>query len=308
MQFSDFPVFAFVLVAIILLFLYKSLFVVQQQTSRVVERFGKYLKIANPGLNFCIPFVDQVCAGISLRIMQLDVQAETKTQDNVFVKVMIAVQYQVVESKVYEAYYKLQNPEQQINSFVFDVVRARVPLMKLDDLFEKKNEIADAVQSELEEIMANMGYEIIKALVTDIDPDAKVKAAMNEINEAQRLRVAASERAEAEKIMKVKNAEGDAQSAALQGKGIADQRREILHGLQESITSFKSEVGGMDSQSVMAVVLATQYMDTLRSIGADGKSNTIMLPHSPGGINSLMDQMREVLISANQITTDTQQT
>lgn len=308
MQFSDFPVFAFVLVAIILLFLYKSLFVVQQQTSRVVERFGKYLKIANPGLNFCIPFVDQVCAGISLRIMQLDVQAETKTQDNVFVKVMIAVQYQVVESKVYEAYYKLQNPEQQINSFVFDVVRARVPLMKLDDLFEKKNEIADAVQSELEEIMANMGYEIIKALVTDIDPDAKVKAAMNEINEAQRLRVAASERAEAEKIMKVKNAEGDAQSAALQGKGIADQRREILHGLQESITSFKSEVGGMNSQSVMAVVLATQYMDTLRSIGADGKSNTIMLPHSPGGINSLMDQMREVLISANQTTTDTKQT
>jgi regulator of protease activity HflC (stomatin/prohibitin superfamily) len=239
-----------------------------------------------------------------MRVKQLDVQVETKTKDNVFAKIMVSVQYRVLENKIYEAFYKLENPEQQITAFIFDVVRARVPQMPLDDVFEKKDDIANAVKQELSEVMADFGYEIVKALVTDIDPDAKVKAAMNEINEAQRLRVAANERGEAEKILKIKQAEGEAASKALQGKGIADQRRAIVEGLKESVDAFQKTVSGVSSGEVLNLVLMTQYFDTLKEIGTLSKSNTILIPHSPGQVSDLANQIRTAVITANQVAKD----
>jgi regulator of protease activity HflC (stomatin/prohibitin superfamily) len=215
-------------------------FVVQQQTAAIVQSFGKYNRVAGPGLHFRIPFVEKVAGTVNLRVQQLDVEVETKTQDNVFVRVVVSVQYFVPPDKVYDAFYRLDDPVNQIRAFVFDVVRARVPQIRLDDVFEKKDEIATAVREELSQVMDDFGYGIVKALVTDIDPDAKVKAAMNEINAAQRMRVAATERGEADKILQVKAAEAEAESKALSGRGIADQRRAIIEGLRESVDEFQN--------------------------------------------------------------------
>lgn len=283
---------------IVLLVIWSGFFIVEQQTTAVVERFGKYVRTARAGLNFKIPLVEQLGGRLSMRVRQLDVPVETKTEDNVFVKVAVSVQFHVLNEKIYEAFYKLDNPEQQITSFVFDVVRARVPKMKLDDLFEKKDEIAVAVKAELTDIMGEFGYGIVKALVTDIDPDKKVKAAMNEINEAQRLRVAANERGEAEKILKVKQAEAEAKSNALQGKGIADQRKAIIDGLKDSIDDFQKTVEGTEAHEVMNLVLLTQYFDTLKSVGSGEGSNAILIPHTPGGLSDIADQMRNAMITA----------
>lgn len=290
-----------IVAAIAVIIFFKSFFTVDQQRSAIVERFGRFLRIGAPGLNMKIPFIDAVRGHVNLRVRQLDVQVETKSEDNVFVTVAVAVQFHVLENKIYEAFYKLENPEQQITAFVFDVVRARVPKMKLDDVFEKKDEIADAVQSELSETMENLGYAIVKALVTDIDPDAKVKSAMNEINEAQRLRVAANERGEAEKILKVKQAEAEAQASALQGKGMADQRAAIISGLRESVADFQKTIVGAGAEDVMTLVLMTQYFDTLKSIGATSNSNTILLPHTPAGVSDVAQQIRDSFITANEV-------
>lgn len=240
-----------------------------------------------------------------MRVRQLDIPVETKTKDNVFVKVVISVQYRALEDRIYEAFYKLENPEQQIRAFIFDVVRAQVPKTILDDVFERKDEIANAVESELSEMMSSFGYGIVKALVTDIDPDAKVKAAMNEINEAQRMRVAANERGEAEKILKVKQAEADALSKALQGKGIADQRSAIVSGLRDSVDAFQKSIPGTSATDVMNLVLMTQYFDTLKEIGASSKSNTILIPHSPGHLTSLTEQLRNAIIEGGEVTKNT---
>lgn len=283
-----------------------TFFTVEQQTTAIIERFGKFVRVSSAGLCTKIPFIENVAARISMRVKQLDVQVETKTKDNVFAKIIVSVQYRVLEHKIYEAYYKLDNPEQQITAFIFDVVRARVPQMVLDDVFEKKDDIADAVKHELSEVMADFGYEIVKALVTDIDPDAKVKAAMNEINEAQRLRVAANERGEAEKILKVKQAEGEAESKALQGRGIADQRRAIVEGLKESVDAFQKTVSEVSAGEVFNLVLMTQYFDTLKEIGGLAKTNTILIPHSPGHISDLAEQIRTSIITANQVASDNQ--
>jgi regulator of protease activity HflC (stomatin/prohibitin superfamily) len=278
-----------------------SFFIVEQQTSAIVERFGKFVRIAMPGLNFKIPLIEQVRGRLTLRIQQLDVPVETKTKDNVFIKIGVSVQFCVLFDKIYEAYYKLENPEQQITSFIFDVVRAQVPKMELDAVFEKKDDIAVAIQQELSEVMSDFGHKIVKALVTDIDPDSKVKAAMNEINEAQRLRVAANERGEAEKILKVKQAEGDAASKALQGKGIAEQRKAIVEGLRESVGDFQKTVQGVSASDVMSLVLMTQYFDTLKEIGSTSKNNTILIPHSPGHLSDLTEQLRNAIITAEQV-------
>ncbi|HRP37212.1 MAG TPA: SPFH domain-containing protein, partial [Candidatus Dojkabacteria bacterium] len=250
----------FVVVPVVLFFLLiLSVFTVEQQTVAIVERFGKFVRMAKPGLNVRIPFIDRVAGRVTLRIQQLDVKAETKTKDNVFVTVIVSVQYYILPEKVYEAFYKLNNPALQINSYVFDTIRARVPKITLDELFERKEEIAQAVKEELNETMVNFGFEILNSLVTDIEPDMKVKEAMNEINAAQRLRVAASEKGEAEKIIKVKAAEADAESKALQGKGIADQRRAIIEGLKESVDNFQKSIPDSSAQDVMNLVLMTQY-------------------------------------------------
>ena len=225
-----------IIIIAIFVFLLFGFFIVTQQTAAIVERFGKFKRVANAGLNWRIPLIDRVAGRLSLRVRQLDVRVETKTKDNVFLFVIVSVQYYVIPEKIVDAFYKLQNPEAQITSYVYDVVRARVPGIKLDDVFETKDDIAQAVKLELEQIMDDFGYGIVKTLVTDIDPDANVKASMNQLNAAQRQRVAAVEEAEAEKIRVVKAAEAEAESKALQGKGIADQRTAIVRGLEESVS------------------------------------------------------------------------
>jgi regulator of protease activity HflC (stomatin/prohibitin superfamily) len=255
---------------------------------------------AGPGLNVKVPFLDRVVGRINLRVQQLDVEIETKTEDNVFVQMVVAVQFYVLPDKVYHAFYRLDDARRQITSYVFDVVRAQVPKIKLDDVFEKKDDIADIVKAELSQVMEGFGYGILKALVTDIDPDAKVKQSMNEINAAQRMRVAATEKGEADRILKVKAAEGDAQSKALQGRGIADQRQAIVAGLRDSVDEFRRSVPGTTAKDVMNLVLMTQYFDTLKEIGASSRSNTILIPHSPGSLASLSEQIRNAMIEANE--------
>jgi regulator of protease activity HflC (stomatin/prohibitin superfamily) len=290
-------------VVLFLIFLaFGPFFTVEQQTAAIVQRFGKFMRVALPGLNIRVPLVETVAGRINLRVQQLDVSVETKTEDNVFVRVVVSVQYHVLPEKVYDAFYRLADAHTQITAFVFDVVRARVPRIKLDDVFEKKDEIADAVKNELSHVMYDFGYGIVKALVTDIEPDHKVKEAMNEINAAQRLRIAATEKGEAERILKVKGAEAEAQSKALQGKGIADQRRAIVDGLRESVDEFQKSVPGTSAQDVMGLVLMTQYFDTLKEIGAASKTNTILIPHSPGNLTDLSSQMRNAMLTAGLVT------
>lgn len=298
---SPLVVASLVLLGIVVFAARLSFFTVQQQTVAIVQRFGKHLRIAQPGLHVKIPIADAVAGRLNLRVRQLNVEVETKTEDNVFVHVVVSVQYFILPQKTYDAFYRLADPEGQITSFVFDVVRARVPKMKLDDVFEKKDEVADAIKVEFAEVMVDFGYGIVKALVTDIDPDEKVKSAMNEINAAQRLRVAATEKGEAERILKVKAAEAEAQSKALQGKGIADQRKAIVDGLRESVEEFQQSVPGTLPQDVMNLVLMTQYFDTLKELGLASKTNTILIPHSPSNLTDLMAQIRNAIITAEAV-------
>ena len=290
-----------ILIIIIVVILAMSLFIVKQQTAAVVERFGKLNKICQAGLNWKIPFIDQISGRISLRILQLNVSIETKTLDNVFVKVVVSVQYFVIKEKITEAFYKLQVPDEQIESYVYDVVRARVPSIRLDDVFETKDDIALAVQQELSQTMEAFGYNILKALVTDIEPDEKVKTSMNQINAAERLKMAAEAEAEAAKIRIVKSAEAEAESKALQGKGIADQRQAIIEGLQESVANFQSSIVGANANDVMNLVLMTQYFDTLKDVSSSSKTNTILMPHSPEGMSNISDQLRQAIIVGNEV-------
>jgi len=298
-------VFFYIIAAVVLILLADSLFIVRQQTVAVIERFGRFKQVAYAGLNIKAPFIDRVVAKPSLRIQQLDVEIETKTKDNVFIRCIVSVQYCILPDKVTDAVYRLQNPREQITAYVFDTVRARVPSIILDDVFQKKDDIALAVKKELDSVMDDFGYSIIKTLVTDIDPDAKVKSSMNEINAAQRMRDAAIQQAEAEKIRVVKAAEAEAESKALQGKGIADQRKAIIDGLKVSVENFSSSVDGTKAQDVMNLVLMTQYFDTLKDIGLSGKSNTILIPHSPGGMGDISEQMRNAIITANEVSFST---
>lgn len=292
-------VFVIIIVVLLLILIPSMFFTVDQQNVAIVETFGKFSKIAGPGLNIKIPIIQNVAGKMTLRVQQLDVQAETKTKDNVFVNMTVSVQYFVVPSNVYDAFYKLNDAKLQINSYVFDVIRARVPRITIDRLFEEKEEIAGAIKEELNETMSQFGFEIMNSLVTDIDPDAKVKTAMNEINAAERMKLAATEKAEAEKIMQVKAAEAEAESKALQGKGVADQRLAIINGLKESVEDFRDGVAGATAQDVMNLVMMTQYFDTLQSIGS--ASNTILVPHSPGGMHDISSQIRDSFITAHEV-------
>src|SRR6056300_949433 len=289
----------YVLIGILVLVLLTGLFVVKQQTAAIVERFGRFLAIRQSGLHFKIPFIDRIAGRISLKILQLDVIVETKTKDDVFVKLKVSVQYKVVQEKVYDAFYKLDYPQDQITSYVFDVVRAVVPKMKLDDVFEKKDDIANAVKGELNDAMINYGYDIIKALVTDIDPDAEVKAAMNRINAAERKKVAAQYDGDAERILIVEKAKAEAESKRLQGQGIADQRREIARGLEESVDVLNGV--GINSQEASALIVVTQHYDTLQSIGEETNSNLILLPNSPQAGSEMLNNMVASFTASNQI-------
>lgn len=279
------PPYIFILLGVLIL-AFKAFFVVEQQTNAIIERLGKFHAIRSPGLHFKIPFIDRVVHRSSLRIRQLDVQVETKTEDNVFVGLRISVQFQVIPKSVYDSYYKLDAPETQINAYIFDVVRAEIPRMKLDDVFVKKDEVADAIRNELRDAMQEYGYNIVKALVTDIDPDSDVKEAMNRINAAERNKKAAEYEGEAEKIMMVKKAEAEAESKKLQGEGIANQRREIAKGLEESVKLLGN--AGVAANEASAMIIVTQHYDTMQAIGAQSKSNLILMPNSPDAATQLM--------------------
>jgi regulator of protease activity HflC (stomatin/prohibitin superfamily) len=294
------PVLIIVIVALIFLAFF-TFFTVAQQTFKVVERFGKFNKICTPGLNIKIPFIDWVAGKDTFRIQQLDVPVETKTKDNVFVNVKVSVQYHIIKEKAYEAFYKLESPEPQITSYVFDVVRANVPTLDLDDVFEKKEEIASAIKRELKETMDDFGYLIVQALVTDIDPDAKVKESMNEINAQRRLRIAAAEKGEADKILRVKEAEAEAESKKLQGQGIAEQRKAIVDGLKDSVEAFSQAVEGSTAQDVMSLVLMTQYFDMLKDVGGSSQSNVIMIPSSPGGMDGISQEIIKAITASSKI-------
>lgn len=288
-----------VLIILVLLILASGIFMVKQQTAAVVERFGKFIGVRNSGLQFKIPVVDKISGRINLKIQQLDVVVETKTKDDVFVRLKISVQFQVVKDKVYDAFYKLENPHDQITSYVFDVVRAEVPKMKLDDVFERKDDIAIAVKRELNEAMSSYGFDIIKTLVTDIDPDMQVKAAMNRINAAEREKVAAEFEAEADRIKIVAKARAEAESKRLQGQGIADQRREIARGLEESVDVLNNV--GINSQEASALIVVTQHYDTLQSMGEQTNSNLILMPNSPQAGSNMLNDMITSFVASNQI-------
>ncbi len=276
---------------VLLILIFKSVIMVTEQTAYVIERFGKFVKIARPGLGFIIPFVDRKAAVINLRVQQLDVTVETKTLDNVFVNLQVSVQFKVGSDQVKEAYYSMDNPRNQISSYVFDDVRAEVPKLELDDVFAKKEDIAIAVQKNIHESMNAYGFQIIKALITDIDPDHKVKDAMNRINAAKRDREAALEEGEGNKIKIIKEAEAEAESKRLSGEGIARQRLEIVRGFKESVEDFKKSLDTVTHEEIMQFVLMTQYFDTIKDIGANSKNSSILMPHSPGGMKEFQDQI-----------------
>ena len=290
---------ALIILPIFIGLIFLTFFIVKQQSAAVVERFGKFIIVRQSGLQIKIPIIDVVAGRLSLRIQQLDVVVETKTKDDVFVKLKVSVQFKVIKDKVYDAFYKLDNPADQITSFIFDVVRAEVPKLILDDVFLKKDDIAIAVKSELQEAMTEYGFQIIKTLVTDIDPDAQVKESMNRINASEIEKVAAQFEGEAQKILIVEKAKAEAESKRLQGQGIADQRREIARGLEDSV----KVLNGVDinSQEASALIVVTQHYDTLQSVGAEANSNLILMPNSPQAGSEMLNNMVASFTASNQI-------
>ena len=288
-----------ILLLTLLLLLFGTFFIVKQQSAAVIERFGKFVSVRHSGLQLKIPVIDRVAGRLSLRIQQLDVVIETKTKDDVFVKVKVSVQYKVIKDKVYDAFYKLDFPEDQITSYVFDVVRAEVPKMILDDVFEKKDDIAIAVKAELNDAMLDYGFDIIKTLVTDIDPDQQVKESMNRINASEREKMAAQFEGDAQRILIVERAKAEAESKRLQGQGIADQRREIARGLEDSVKVLNNV--DINSQEASALIVRTQHYDTLQSVGSASNSNLILMPNSPQAGSEMLNNMVASFTASNQI-------
>jgi regulator of protease activity HflC (stomatin/prohibitin superfamily) len=288
---TAFSIAAFVFIAIfVIVLIAKTYYTVRTATAGVVERFGKFDRITRPGLHFLFPFAERVYF-VDLMVKQAQFQVETKTKDNVFVQIPVSVQYQILDDRIVDAFYKLSSPQKQIESFVFNSILGHVPKLTLDETFEQQAGISIAVKTELDATMSNFGFNILNALVTDLIPDTKVKDAMNDINAAQRAQVAAQARGEAEKILKVKQAEAEAESKALQGKGIAAERQAIIEGLRSSIENFREAVPGATAEDVMALVLLTQYFDTLKEIGTKPGSTTLFLPNNPGAANDFMQQI-----------------
>ena len=268
-----------------------TLYVVRQQTVVIIERFGKYQTISGSGIHVRLPFgIDKIAARIQLRLLQSEIIVETKTKDNVFVTLNVATQYRVNEQNVTDAYYKLMRPEAQIKSYIEDALRSSVPKLTLDELFEKKDEIALEVQHQVAEEMSTYGYIIVKTLITKVEPDAEVKQSMNEINAAQRKRVAAQELANADKIKIVTAAEAEAEKDRLHGVGIAQQRKAIVDGLAESIQELKDANVGMTEEKIMSILLTNQYLDTLNTFAAKG-NQTLFLPNHPEGIEDIRTQI-----------------
>jgi regulator of protease activity HflC (stomatin/prohibitin superfamily) len=295
-----FLIFLGIIAIVVLSLVLGSFFTVNTAQVAIITRFGKFLRVAEPGLNWKVPYIDSVAGSVSLRVNQITLTMETKTKDNVFVTIPISVQNRVRPEKVFDAYYKLSDPVAQIKSYVEQVILGHVPGMTLDEVFASQSSIAATVKKELDADMATFGYEIVNVLVTDIVPDAKVKSAMNDINAAQREQVAANARGEAEKILVVKKAEAEAESKALQGQGIANQRKAIIEGLQTSVEQFQKAVEDATAKEVMQLVLVTQYFDTLKSIGESGKSSTLFLAHSPAAVKDVSEQIMQSMLVAER--------
>jgi regulator of protease activity HflC (stomatin/prohibitin superfamily) len=269
-----------------------SFFTIQTQQAAVIQRFGKFLHVANAGLNFKAPWIDNIVAMVDLRIQQFSAIIETKTKDNVFVKIPVNVQYFIIPDGVENAYYKLSNPKAQIESYVYNVILGHVPGMNLDDVFLKQSEIAVDVKTQLEASMQPFGYGISKVLITDVIPDDRVKASMNSINAALRDQEAAKAQGEAKRILMVAQAEAEKQAKILQGEGIAGEREAVAKGLQKSILEIRDAVPGVSETDVLAILALTQHYDTLKAIGASDHTNTILVPHTPDAVGALMSQLR----------------
>lgn len=282
-------------VIIILAIVASTLYVVRQQSVAIVERFGRYQKTATSGIHIRLPFgIDKIAARVQLRLLQSEIIVETKTKDNVFVTLNVATQYRVNEQNVTDAYYKLMKPESQIKSYIEDALRSSVPKLTLDELFEKKDEIALEAQHQVAEEMSTYGYIIVKTLITKVEPDAEVKQSMNEINAAQRKRVAAQELANADKIKIVTAAEAEAEKDRLHGVGIAQQRKAIVDGLAESIQELKEANISLNEEQIMSILLTNQYLDTLNTFAAKG-NQTLFLPNTPNGVDDIRTQVLSAL-------------
>ena len=280
-----------------------SFFTVETAQVAIVQRLGKFARVAGPGLNWKTPYLETVVRRLSMKVQQFDVQVETKTQDNVFVQIPVSIQYKIIPEGVEAAFYKLSDPVKQIESMVYNVVLGHVPKMKLDDTFLNQADIASDLRDNLDASMKEYGYSIVKVLISDIVPDQKVKAAMNDINAAQREREATVSRAETNKMLLVKQAEAEAESKRLQGEGIANQRKAIITGLKDSVEDFAKTVPGSTPQDVMQLVLMTQYFDTLKEIAANDHSNTILIPHTPNTLTDIYSQIRNAIIAGNEMST-----
>ena len=290
------PFFFIILIIIFIFLLVSAVYVVRQQSVAIIERFGRYHKTSSSGINFRLPLgIDKIAAGVQLRLLQSEIIVETKTQDNVFVTMNVATQYRVNENNVIDAYYKLMRPEAQIKSYIEDALRSSVPKLTLDELFEKKDEIALEVQKQVAEEMSTYGYIIVKTLITKVEPDAEVKQSMNEINAAQRKRVAAQELAEADKIKIVTAASAEAEKDRLHGVGIAEQRKAIVDGLADSIKELKGANIELTEEQIMSILLTNQYLDTLNNFADSSGNNTIFLPANPEGVESIRTQILSAL-------------
>ena len=298
-----FTIFGVIFLLLVLGAVLGSFFTVQTAEVAIVQRLGKFARVAGPGLNWKTPFIENVVRRMGMKVLQFDVQVETKTQDNVFVQIPVSIQYKVLPEGVESAFYKLSDPVKQIESMVYNVVLGHVPKMKLDDTFLNQADIAKDLRDSLDSSMHEYGYNIVKVLISDIVPDPKVKAAMNDINAAQREREATVSRAETNKLLAVKQAEAEAESKRLQGEGIANQRRAIIAGLKDSIEDFAKAVAGATPHDVMQLVLITQYFDTLKEIAANDRTNTVLVPHSPSTIADLFSQFRDTMVTTNALST-----
>jgi regulator of protease activity HflC (stomatin/prohibitin superfamily) len=295
-------IFGVIFVIFVLGLVFSSFFTVETAQVAIVQRLGKFARVAGPGLNWKTPFIETVVRRMSMKVQQFDVKVETKTQDNVFVQIPVSIQYKVIPDSVEAAFYKLTDPVKQIESMVYNVVLGHVPKMKLDDTFLNQAAIANDLRDSLDGSMKEYGYSIVKVLISDIVPDQKVKAAMNDINAAQREREATVSRAETNKLLLVKQAEAEAESKRLQGEGIANQRKAIISGLKDSVEDFAKTVPGSTPQDVMQLVLMTQYFDTLKDIAANDRTNTVLIPHTPNTLTDLFGQIRNAVITGTEMT------
>ncbi|MCH2021428.1 MAG: SPFH domain-containing protein [Saprospiraceae bacterium] len=282
-----------------LFFILSTVKIVKEKSAKIVQRLGRFNRILHPGINFCIPILESIAGTVNLKVQQLDIHIETKTQDDVFVKLQVSVHVQIMKNKVQEAFYELDDPYGQISSYIFDTVRAEVPKLDLDDVFSRKDDIATAVKTELSEHMDKYGYRIVQTLITDIDPDAMVKESMNRINAAKRNKEAISEDAEGRKIAKIKDAEADKESKRLQGEGVADQRLAIIKGFADSVEDFSNTLQDVSPIEIMQFVLLTQHYDTIKDIGE--KNSSIIVPYSPGNLQNLQQQLMEGNLMADEI-------